>query len=189
MSVLSVTVVILGCIAVGEVLSAISKARIPSLLVAMLLAFILANFGVLPYELATASVMVGFGAWIQSAVMIHMGSLIPAGKLIEQWRPALIAMSGIITAALLVLGVGTWLYDFDIAAASVGPMAGGLVATTLMNEGLAEIPDLNPVALMMPSILLMVQCLPGMPVASSLLRRYALDQRGQVRGSGVSAFR
>lgn len=177
MSVLSVTVIILGCIAVGEILSALSKARIPSILVAMLLAFVLANLGFLPYEMAMASALVAFGSWAQSAVMIHMGSLIPIGKLLVQWRPVAIAVSGIVMAAVFVLGIGTWLYGFDIAAASVGPMTGGLVATTLMNEGLQGIPDLDPLALMIPSMLLMVQCLPGMPVASTLLRRYALAHR------------
>lgn len=83
-STLSVTVVILGCIAGGEVLSAVSKTRIPSLLVAMLLAFILTNFGSLPYEIAMASAMVALDPWIQPAVMIHMDALIPAGKLTQQ---------------------------------------------------------------------------------------------------------
>ncbi|GAA2110817.1 hypothetical protein [Kocuria atrinae] len=65
--------IILAFIALGELASIWSRARIPSLLVAMLGVFIFAKLGIIPEDLVATSTMVVVGALIQPPLMVHTG--------------------------------------------------------------------------------------------------------------------
>ncbi|WP_270450214.1 hypothetical protein [Kocuria marina] len=168
--------IVLAFIALGELVSLWSKARVPALLVAMLGVFVFAKAGIIPADLVETSTMVALGALIQPALMVHMGSLIPLSVIRQQWRAVLIALAGMVVGVDFVLAAVTPLFGFEYAVAGSGPLAGGIVSTALTTQGLTGAGVAGAV-LVVPTLVLMLQSLPSMPLTNLLLRRYALHLR------------
>ncbi|KHE73317.1 spermidine synthase with an N-terminal membrane domain protein [Kocuria marina] len=168
--------IVLAFIALGELVSLWSKARVPALLVAMLGVFVFAKAGIIPADLVETSTMVALGALIQPALMVHMGSLIPLSVIRQQWRAVLIALAGMVVGVGFVLAAVTPLFGFEYAVAGSGPLAGGIVSTALTTQGLTGAGVAGAV-LVVPTLVLMLQSLPSMPLTNLLLRRYALHLR------------
>ena len=176
MSPLLAAAIILAFIAVGEILSIWSKARVPSLLVAMLGAFIFAKIGLIPEDLVTTSTMVIVGTLIQPPIMVHMGSLIPLSTMKAQWKAVLIALGGMLVGVGMVLAIVTPLFGFEHSVAGAGPLAGGIISTSLTTQGLTEA-GIATAVIVVPSLVLMLQSLPSMPLTNYLLRSYSLKLR------------
>lgn len=193
MSPLLAAAIILAFIALGELASIWSRARVPSLLVAMLGVFIFAKLGIIPEDLVMTSTMVTVGALIQPPIMVHMGSLIPLATIKAQWKAVLIALGGMIVGVGLVLAVVTPLFGFDYSVAGAGPLAGGIISTSLTTQGLTEA-GITSAVVVVPSLVLMLQSLPSMPLTNYLLRSYSIKLRdkgdlttlGASRSSGTS---
>ncbi|MDN5699241.1 MAG: hypothetical protein L0G85_02850 [Kocuria sp.] len=179
--------IILAFIALGELASIWSRARIPSLLVAMLGVFIFAKLGIIPEDLVATSTMVVVGALIQPPLMVHMGSLIPLATMKAQWKAVVIALGGMLVGVGLVLAIVTPLFGFEYAVGGAGPLAGGIISTSLTTQGLTET-GIATAVVVVPSLVLMLQSLPSMPLTNYLLRSYAikLRDRGDLKQLGSS---
>lgn len=179
--------IILAFIALGELASIWSRARIPSLLVAMLGVFIFAKLGIIPEDLVATSTMVVVGALIQPPLMVHMGSLIPLATMKAQWKAVVIALGGMLVGVGLVLAIVTPLFGFEYAVGGAGPLAGGIISTSLTTQGLTEA-GIATAVVVVPSLVLMLQSLPSMPLTNYLLRSYAikLRDRGDLKQLGSS---
>ncbi|MFC7406162.1 hypothetical protein [Georgenia alba] len=176
-----VTAIILALLAVGELVSIVTKAYVPSLLVAFLGYLGLIWTGVLPPSLVPESALATAGSVVVGAVITHMGTLIPARQIREQWKAILIALAGAVLAAGLLLAVITPIFGYATAVAGTGPVTGGIIAYVLTAEGLAArgLDDL----VVIPALVLGLQSLVGMPLANVLLRRYAVRFRDAGAGS------
>src|SRR5690625_974818 len=126
--------VVLAFIAFGELISIWSKARIPSLLVAMLSIFVFAKIGIVPETVIDDSMLVQIYTILVAPLLFHMGTLIPLRVMLKQWRSVIIATSGMLVAVLLILAVVAPLFGFETFVAGSGPLAGGIVATSLTTE-------------------------------------------------------
>ncbi|PMB97843.1 hypothetical protein [Brevibacterium luteolum] len=168
--------IVLAFIAVGELVSIWSKARVPGLLVAMLGAFIFAQLGLIPADVIDQSMLMEIYAILVVPLLFHMGSLIPLPTMIQQWRSVVIAICGMLVAVLILAAVVTPLFSFEHFVAGAGPLAGGIVATGLTTEGLSSAGVASTIVIL-PSLVLMMQSLPAMPLTNFLLRRFALSLR------------
>ncbi|WP_209372312.1 hypothetical protein [Brevibacterium renqingii] len=168
--------VVLAFIAFGELISIWSKARIPSLLVAMLGIFVFAKLGIVPESVVDDSMLVQIYTILVAPLLFHMGTLIPLRVMLKQWRSVIIAISGMLVAVLLILAIVAPLFGFDTFVAGSGPLAGGIVATSLTTEGLTAHGAASSI-IVLPALVLMLQSLPSMPLTNFLLRRYATKLR------------
>jgi MFS family permease len=168
--------VVLAFIAFGELISIWSKARIPSLLVAMLSIFVFAKIGIVPETVIDDSMLVQIYTILVAPLLFHMGTLIPLRVMLKQWRSVIIAISGMLVAVLLILAVVAPLFGFETFVAGSGPLAGGIVATSLTTEGLTAHGAASSI-IVLPALVLMLQSLPSMPMTNFLLRRYATKLR------------
>jgi hypothetical protein len=168
--------IVLAFIAVGELVSIWSKARVPSLLVAMLGIFIFAQLGLVPKTVVDDSMMPAIYTILVAPILFHMGSLIPLPTLLKQWRSVIIAISGMLVAVLLLAAVVVPLFSFQHFVAGAGPLAGGIVATSLTTEGLTAA-GVSSAIVVLPALVLMMQSLPAMPMTNFLLRRFAIGLR------------
>ena len=168
--------IVLAFIAVGELVSIWSKARVPSLLVAMLGIFIFAQLGLVPKTVVDDSMMPAIYTILVAPILFHMGSLIPLPTLLKQWRSVIIALSGMLVAVLLLAAVVAPLFGFEHFVAGAGPLSGGIVATSLTTEGLTAA-GVSSAIIVLPSLVLMMQSLPAMPMTNFLLRRFAINLR------------
>lgn len=168
--------IVLAFIAAGELISIWSRARVPSLLVAMLGIFIVAQLGLIPSTIVEDSLLPTAYMILVGPILFHMGSLIPLPTLLQQWRSVIIALSGMLVAVLLLAAVVIPLFSFPHFVAGAGPLAGGIVATGLTTDGLITA-GITSTIIVLPALVLMMQSLPSMPMTNFLLRRYAIRLR------------
>ncbi|WP_026820622.1 hypothetical protein [Arthrobacter castelli] len=168
--------IVLAFIALGELISLKTKARVPSLLVAMLGIFVVAQLGLVPDTVVEDSLLPQAYTILVLPLLFHMGSLIPLPTLLQQWRSVIIAFSGMLVAVGTLALVVLPLFGFDYFVAGAGPLAGGIVATSLTTDGL-EAAGVASMIVVLPSLVLMMQSLPAMPMTNFLLRRFAINLR------------
>lgn len=168
--------VVLAFIALGELISIWSKARVPSLLIAMLGIFIFAKLGLVPGSVIDDSALTKIYAVLVGPLLFHMGSLIPLETMLKQWRSVIISLSGMLVAVLALAAVIIPLFAFGYFVAGAGPLAGGIVAAGLTTSGL-KAHGAAPAIVVLPSLVLMLQSLPSMPMTNFLLRRHAIKLR------------
>ncbi|WP_374927964.1 hypothetical protein [Kytococcus sedentarius] len=173
---------ILAAIALGEVVSIITRARVPSFLVALLALVAAVQLGLFPREIVEASSLLAFGAILTPAVMVHMGTLLPVSVLKANYKSVLIAIGAMVGAVALILPIITMVFGYGEAVAGAGPVAGGTVSTLLTVQGLQ---DADRAALAtIPPLILMLQFLPAMPLSNWMLRGYAAKLVSEGRGEG-----
>lgn len=103
MSAVMATLIILAIIALGEVFSIISRAKIPTLLVVVVVFFTLLQIGVLPKDILAASTFTVIGAVLQPAILVHMGTLIPLKVMKQQYKAVIITLIGITISCIMML--------------------------------------------------------------------------------------
>lgn len=183
--------IVVAFIALGELVSQYSRARVPSLLVVMVGLFVSAQIGLIPVDLVAASGLAALGSMILPAIMVHLGTLIPLSVMRRQYKAVLVATGSMVVAAALILGFLSLFYNYPTAVAGVGPLVGGLVATVMTVEGLTKTGNAALVAI--PTMILIVHSLPAMPLAATILRRHAKTllasgmEHDQVDVDGASA--
>ncbi|MFJ5789426.1 hypothetical protein ACIP9G_05000 [Lysinibacillus sp. NPDC093197] len=175
--------IILGLIALGEIISVISKARVPMLFVAMMGYLILLWLGIFPKDLLENSTFLTVGALLGTApILVHMGTLIPLRMIRSQWRAVLIAIMGMFFASLFILTIVTVFFDYQTAVAGTGPLNGGIIAVLITSEGIKELGLAS--LLTIPALIMALQSLIGIPLANLLLRKHATTINEQMK-SGV----
>ncbi|GAA1134715.1 hypothetical protein [Ornithinicoccus hortensis] len=85
-------------LAIGDLISTRTHARVPAILVAIVLYLVLVWTGVVDGEVVSGSVVNPFGVMVISVALVHLGTIIPISVLIAQWRAVLIAICGLIVA-------------------------------------------------------------------------------------------
>lgn len=171
--------IILGLIAVGEIVSVISNARIPMLFIAMMGYLVLLWLGIFPKDLLANSTFLTVGAVLGTApILVHMGTLIPLKMIRSQWKAVIIAIMGMIFASLFILTIITFFFGYKTAVAGMGPLNGGIIAVLITSEGLKELGFVSLITI--PALIMALQSLIGIPLANIFLRKHALDIRDQM---------
>ncbi|WP_028783961.1 hypothetical protein [Thalassobacillus devorans] len=165
------TMLLLAVIAFGDVLSIISKAKIPMLLVAIVCAYILVQTEIMPLGIVEASTFTIVGAVLQPPVLVHMGTIIPMDVLKSQYKAVLITLIGLTCSVLFVLIGGSLIFDYGTAVSGAGPLTGGIIATLITSEALKE-SGFTALA-SIPVIVLVLQGVLGMPLTSMFLRKHS----------------
>ncbi|MBS4172765.1 hypothetical protein [Bacillus sp. FJAT-49736] len=180
------TMLILALVSVGEIVSIISRARIPMLLVVLVGYLTFVWTGIFPSNIVEKSTFAAVGAVLTAPLIVHMGTLIPLKVMKKQIKAVIIALSGVIVSSLLILLFVTLFFDYKTAVSGVGPLTGGIIAFIVTTT---ELKRLGLVALITVPVLVMAfQGLIGMPLAANLLRKHALKLRNAMdAGTYVAA--
>lgn len=165
------TVMLFALLAVGELISIYTRARIPMLMTAMVGFLLLTWTGVFPENILELSTLPALGAILIGPLIIHMGTLMPISTLKKQWRAVVISISGLLGALILVLTIVPLVFDFETAASGIGPISGGVVALLITTEKLTEIG--MTAIIVIPVLIAAIQTPIGMPLISFFLKRYA----------------
>ncbi|WP_342387599.1 hypothetical protein [Salinicoccus bachuensis] len=164
------TVMLFALIALGELISVYTRARVPMLMTAMLGFLILTWTGIFPENILELSTLPALGAILIGPLIVHMGTLMRFSILKKQWRAVIIALSGLAGALTLVLVIVTLVFDFTTAASGVGPISGGVVALLITNETLTNLGLTSLVVV--PVLVQAFQGVIGMPLATAFMKRY-----------------
>ena len=92
---LSAFVICGGVIILGEIISALTKAWVPSVFASACI-LLIGYWTILPYDLVKDSFLIPFGSTLGIFLLIvHMGTVISLKTLMEQWRTVTICLMGL----------------------------------------------------------------------------------------------
>ncbi|GGI39597.1 hypothetical protein [Mammaliicoccus stepanovicii] len=163
--------ILFSLIVLGEIISSLTKARVPMLLTSMVSYLLLSWAGILPDKILDNAILPSLGALVIAPVIMHMGTMMPLYILKSQWKAVVISVFGIIGSTTLILLFVTLMFDFRTAASGVGPIAGGIVALLITVDKLKEIGLANLIVL--PAIVQALQGVIGMPLSAILMKKYS----------------
>ena len=99
-----------GVIIIGEVVSTLTKAWVPSVFVSAVL-LLLGYWTILPHDLVKDSFLIPFGATLCIYLLItHLGTIISLKQLMQKWRTVTVCLAGLLgmcLACAFLYGPGT----------------------------------------------------------------------------------
>ncbi|MBM7839088.1 MFS family permease [Alkalihalobacillus xiaoxiensis] len=173
----------IAIIAIGEVISIKSRARIPMLLVVVATVFVLLQTGILPESYIAASTFVAVGGVLVPVLIVHLGTMIPLKTMYKQYQAVLITLIGLTFSVVGVLTLVTLFFNYETAVAGAGPITGGIIAYIVTSEGLREAGFTAIIAV--PIAVFTIQNFIGMPLTSIFLSRYAKKIRTDEAAAAV----
>ncbi|MDL2298249.1 hypothetical protein LJC40_03750 [Synergistaceae bacterium OttesenSCG-928-D05] len=125
-------------LAIGDVVSAKTKAFVPSVFVAaaLFVAGYWSNF--LPLDIVEKT---GLGNPLATVAMyviiVHMGTMMSIRELISEWKTVAIAAAGLAGMIAMLLTVGAAVIGWEAVVIGTPPLSGGIVAAIMMTEAAA----------------------------------------------------
>lgn len=123
--------IVLAIFGIGDVLGVLTKAKLSSVFVVMLLFLIGFMTGILPPDIIEQGGLTQIGRWCIGFIVFHMGTMINMKQLINEWRTvatSVISMVVVIIGALVVIPI----IGKESAIVSIPILNGGIVATQIM---------------------------------------------------------
>lgn len=119
---------------IGEWVSTITKAWIPSVFVTAVV-LLIGYWTILPKEVIGDSNMLTFASTTGIFLLItHMGTVISLKQLFEQWRTIVVCISGLAGMILIGYFVAPLIIEKSFVIAGLPPLTGGIVAATIMQD-------------------------------------------------------
>ena len=169
MSLIFAFVVVLGALAVGDVVSAKTKAFVPSVFVSAVL-FLIGFWTFFPANIVDISALGGPVTTLSMLLLItHMGTMMSIKELAGEWKTIAIAVIGIVGIALGTLTIGRLLFGWEAVVIATPPLTGGIVAALVMSDGAAALglTELSVLAILM----YVVQGFAGYPLTALMLKK------------------
>lgn len=124
---------------IGEVVSTITKAWIPSVFVTAAV-MLVGYWTILPSTVVSDSVLIPFGSTIGIYLLItHMGTVISVKQLLEQWKTLVVCLAGLAGMCALAFLICPLLMDRSLIISGLPPLTGGIVAATVMQNAANEL--------------------------------------------------
>ena len=176
--------VIFVVFAVGDMISAKTKAIVSMLLVASVV--FLAGFwtGIFPTTMFADSTLLSMAGLLVTMLLVHLGTTIKLRDFGAQWRTVIIAAVACIAISAAVYFIGQLIIDRGFALVGAPILSGGVVATLQMQE-MAQKADLPQLAVF-ATLVMCAQGFVGYPVASLCLKSEAKRIKAQLDAGELS---
>ena len=123
---------------IGEVVSIVTKAWIPSVFVTAIV-MLVGYWTVFPHDLVSDSKMIPFGSTLGIYLLItHMGTVISLKQLKAQWKTIVVCLSGLAGMCVLAWFICPLFMDKTLVIAGLPPLTGGIIAATTMQTAAAN---------------------------------------------------
>lgn len=175
--------ILFAILAFGDVLSLITKARLPMMFVALGTYLVLIWSG-MPMDLPIVSNMGMFGVVMISPLIVHMATMIPVREFKKQWRAIVVALSGMVFAVALILGVGSIFFGYTKSVAGSGALCGSVVAAVITVDKLKEV-GMGALAII-PLAIVAIQEPIGQLVAINILKKHAINIKKKLSSGELS---
>lgn len=137
MDLMMAIVFIMIAMVVGEIVSTLTKAFIPSVFITAFL-FLIGYWTIFPKDIVNiAAFGQPFAGLSMYLLITHMGSMMNVRELLSQWKTVLISMAGVAGILLFLLTIGRAVLGYETVVAGAPPLTGGIVAALLMQEAAA----------------------------------------------------
>jgi len=129
--------VVLAIFAIGDYCGIISKAKVSSVFIAMLLFLIGFMSGILPEDIIERAGLSSFASISASLLIFHMGTMINMKQLINEWKTVVTAILSMIVV-MIVCFILIPFIGYDNAIVAIPVLNGGLISTQIMTEAAQE---------------------------------------------------
>lgn len=126
--------IITGVFAIGDICGVVTKAKLSSVFVALMLMLILFMTGAVPVDIVKKAGLTEIARWSSPVLIFSMGTMINIKQLIQEWRTvalSVIAMIAVLISVLLVMP----LIGKEVAIVAIPILHGGIISTQIMTEG------------------------------------------------------
>lgn len=169
MSQLLAATLVIFVLFIGDIVSVKSKAWISSVFVCGVL-FILGYWTIFPKNIVELAGIPSVVATLLMYLLItNMGTLLSIKELMNQWKTIVIALAGIVGIMVLLLAVGSFVFDLKTVLVATPPLVGGLVSSLIMSEA-AQSAHLHSLAVF-AILIYVIQGFAGYPLTSIALKR------------------
>ncbi len=163
--------VVLGLVAVGEVISYLTKAVVPSMAGALILYVILIWCG-MPQHYPETVGFTTLGDMAFYMLCVGVGTGVAPGEYVKNIKSVIMALVSVVCGMILCVGVGGLIFGFDTMLSGAGACCGGGAISAI--AAITKLNDLGLVTLLGVPTIMMVTVDPiGQPIASFVLRKYA----------------
>ena len=163
--------VVFGLVAVGEVISYLTKAVVPSMAGALILYLILIWCG-MPQTYPETAGFTKMGDMAFYMLCVGVGTGVAPGEYVKNLKSVVMALISVLFALLFTVGIGGLIFGFDTMLAGAGACCGGGAISGI--AAISKLNDLGLVALIgVPTIMIVTVDPIGQPIASFILRKYA----------------
>lgn len=123
---------------IGEVVSTLTKAWVPSVFVTAVI-FIIGYWYIWPTSLITDAALIPFGSTTGIyLILVHMGTVISLKQLAEQWKVIVVCLAGLAGMCAACLLICPLMMDRSLVISGLPPLTGGIVAAVTMQTAAAE---------------------------------------------------
>ncbi|MDF7639328.1 hypothetical protein PT285_07935 [Lactobacillus sp. ESL0791] len=169
MEAIAAFLLIMICLFIGEWVSKLTKAYLPSMFISAVL-FMIGYWTFFPKNLSTLATFSDSAAQLFLALnLVHLGTMMSLKQLLQQWKAVCIALLGVAGTVALTLSVGSMLLGWKTVVAGIPPLTGGIVAALLMTNGLKQQGIMSLAAL--PIAMVVMHSLVGYPLTSMMLKK------------------
>ena len=176
--------VIFVVFAVGDMISAKTKAVVSMLLIASIVFLVGFWIGVFPTTLFADSTLLSMAGLLVTMLLVHLGTTIKLRDFGAQWRTVIISAVSCIAISVAVYFIGQLIIDRGFALVGAPILSGGVVATLQMQE-MAQNADLPQLAVF-ATLVMCAQGFVGYPVASLCLKSEAKRIKAQLDAGELS---
>lgn len=169
MSLLMAFSIVLIVLSLGDLVSAKTKAFVPSVFVSALL-FLFGFWTFFPPDIvALAGFQMPVVTLSMYLLITHMGTMLSVRELAAQWRTIAVALIGIVGIVALTMTVGAAIFGFETALVATPPLTGGIVAAIVMMDAATAAGKDNLAILAI--IMYVMQGFVGYPLTAIMLKK------------------
>lgn len=180
---LKASLILFAILALGDIVSLKSKAKIPMMFVALGVYLVLIWLG-MPMDLPMVSNLGMFGVVMIAPLIVHMATIIPIRQFKNQWRAIVVAIFGMLFAVLLIVGVSSFTFGYTKGIAGSGALCGSVVAAVITVDRLKEV-GMGALAII-PLAIVAIQEPIGQIVAINILKKYAVNIKDKINLSTIA---
>lgn len=122
---------------IGEVLSTLTKAWIPSVFITAVL-FLLGYWTIIPHDVVSDANLAFGGSLGIYFCIVHIGTLLSLKQLFAQWKTIVVCLTGLAGMCVVCYFICPLFMDKALMIVGLPPLTGGIVATTMMKEAALE---------------------------------------------------
>ncbi len=164
-------VIVVGAMAIGDIVSTKTKAFVPSVFVTAII-FLFGYWWIFPKNIVEVA---GFASPVVTLSMLllitHMGTMMSLKELASEWKTVCIALVGIVGICLGTMTLGQLIFGFDKAVIATPPLTGGVVAALEMQARAQEIG--NEELAVLAILVYIMQGFAGYPLTAIFLNKEA----------------
>lgn len=174
---------------IGELISKKTKALISMMLVASIIFLVGFATDIFPHDLILNSGLLNLGNAVIGIIIVHLGTMMSLEDLKAQWRTFLIGSVTVVFMTIILLFVGTQLFDTNVAVAGTASITGGTLSILMVQDVAAKILSeggdaglLNGYLLaVFPLLVLNMKNLVGFLVTANILKKEAARVQTEYR--------